>query len=574
MENKPLFGRRIGNSFPVALKLSSLGMEGTLADHKISVTLINESNAKRVDNVDHYIDNDQIVFTFSAEMQRALGVGLYTPLITISDVIKDFAELDWYKSIEILSHSYQEYSRLAENIEGGPVIKGTIVFYPGIKGDQGDPFTYEDFTQEQLDALKGEKGDPFTYEDFTQEQLEALKVKGDQGDPFTYEDFTQEQLDALKGEKGDDATINGKKTTTITEGDGIDITQNEDGEMTISAPQLAAKEDKFNKVNLLLPGATIEEYPTAKITFELMRDMVLLMEAYNNPTNGYTGHADIDGLLAIGWNIADILHFQKNDVDWNAEDDHLHKVSDYNKSLYGVVTWDNLINYSDDANMIYLPKIYPPADCTLLRRFSQFQHLKHIALNGWDTTNNTSINHIFYYAYNIKSIPWFDTGNVIDFSWAFRGCESVKDFPRFNTSNGIYFSSMLRGCNAITSMCLIDTTKAEWLNFMFAENKNLESLAIPRIPANAVTDFMLRNCISLTTITLSEIISNSLDMSSCPLTADSVLIVLNALDLNVIGKTISFKEGLYATYNGEERAAIDAVRNDAVAAGWTVVNMS
>jgi hypothetical protein len=252
----------------------------------------------------------------------------------------------------------------------------------------------------------------------------------------------------------------------------------------------------------------------------------------------------------------------------------LHKVSDYNKSLYGVVTWDNLINYSDDANMIYLPKIYPPADCTLLRRFSQFQHLKHIALNGWDTTNNTSINHIFYYAYNIKSIPWFDTGNVIDFSWAFRGCESVKDFPRFNTSNGIYFSSMLRGCNAITSMCLIDTTKAEWLNFMFAENKNLESLAIPRIPANAVTDFMLRNCISLTTITLSEIISNSLDMSSCPLTADSVLIVLNALDLNVIGKTISFKEGLYATYNGEERAAIDAVRNDAVAAGWTVVNMS
>ena len=574
MENKPLFGRRIGNSFPVALKLSSLGMEGTLADHKISVTLINESNAKRVDNVDHYIDNDQIVFTFSAEMQRALGVGLYTPLITISDVIKDFAELDWYKSIEILSHSYQEYSRLAENIEGGPVIKGTIVFYPGIKGDQGDPFTYEDFTQEQLDALKGEKGDPFTYEDFTQEQLEALKVKGDQGDPFTYEDFTQEQLDALKGEKGDDATINGKKTTTITEGDGIDITQNEDGEMTISAPQLAAKEDKFNKVNLLLPGATIEEYPTAKITFELMRDMVLLMEAYNNPTNGYTGHADIDGLLAIGWNIADILHFQKNDVDWNAEDDHLHKVSDYNKSLYGVVTWDNLINYSADANMIYLPKIYPPADCTLLRRFSQFQHLKHIALNGWDTTNNTSINHIFYYAYNIKSIPWFDTGNVIDFSWAFRGCESVKDFPRFNTSNGIYFSSMLRGCNAITSMCLIDTTKAEWLNFMFAENENLESLAIPRIPANAVTNFMLHNCISLTTITLSEIISNSLDMSSCPLTADSVLIVLNALDLNVIGKTISFKEGLYATYNGEERAAIDAVRNDAVAAGWTVVNMS
>jgi hypothetical protein len=252
----------------------------------------------------------------------------------------------------------------------------------------------------------------------------------------------------------------------------------------------------------------------------------------------------------------------------------LHKVSDYNKSLYGVVTWDNLINYSDDANMIYLPKIYPPADCTQKRRFLRFRHLKHIALNGWDTTNNTSINHMFYNAYNIKSIPWFDTGNVIDFSWAFRGCRLVKDFPRFNTSNGINFSSMLRGCHAITSMCLIDTTKAQWLDSMFAENENLESLAIPRIPANAVTDFMLHNCISLTTITLSEIISNSLDMSSCPLTADSVLIVLNALDLNVSGKQVAFKTGLYATYTADEKAAIDTARNAAVAAGWTVVNMS
>lgn len=30
----------------------------------------------------------------------------------------------------------------------------------GDKGDKGDPFTFEDFTPEQLDTLKGEKGDP------------------------------------------------------------------------------------------------------------------------------------------------------------------------------------------------------------------------------------------------------------------------------------------------------------------------------------------------------------------------------------------------------------------------------
>ncbi len=104
----------------------------------------------------------------------------------------------------------------------------------GKQGEKGAPFTYEDFTEEQLTGLKGEKGDkgesgqqgekgnPFTYEDFTEEQLIGLKgEKGDKGEtgeqglqgiqgergekgaPFTYADFTEEQLAGLKGEKGD-----------------------------------------------------------------------------------------------------------------------------------------------------------------------------------------------------------------------------------------------------------------------------------------------------------------------------------------------------------------------------------
>ena len=62
---------------------------------------------------------------------------------------------------------------------------------------KGKAFTYDDFTQEQLQALKGDKGDAFTYEDFTQEQLN--EIKGAKGDPFTYEDFTADQLESLRG---------------------------------------------------------------------------------------------------------------------------------------------------------------------------------------------------------------------------------------------------------------------------------------------------------------------------------------------------------------------------------------
>lgn len=36
-------------------------------------------------------------------------------------------------------------------------LEGAVFFYA--KGDKGDPFTYDDFTPEQLEALKGEKGD-------------------------------------------------------------------------------------------------------------------------------------------------------------------------------------------------------------------------------------------------------------------------------------------------------------------------------------------------------------------------------------------------------------------------------
>ena len=94
----------------------------------------------------------------------------------------------------------------------------------GEPGPKGDAFTYEDFTEEQLEALRGpqgergekgdqgEKGDAFTYEDFTPEQLASLKgEKGDtgaqgsqgpKGDAFTYEDFTPEQLAALTGPQG------------------------------------------------------------------------------------------------------------------------------------------------------------------------------------------------------------------------------------------------------------------------------------------------------------------------------------------------------------------------------------
>ena len=50
-------------------------------------------------------------------------------------------------------------NKLEDGITGVNQKVENITLTPGPKGDKGDPFTYEDFTAEQLASLKGEKGD-------------------------------------------------------------------------------------------------------------------------------------------------------------------------------------------------------------------------------------------------------------------------------------------------------------------------------------------------------------------------------------------------------------------------------
>lgn len=71
-----------------------------------------------------------------------------------------------------------------------------------VKGEKGDPFTYEDFTQKQLEALKGEKGEPFKYEDFTKEQLASLKGEPGKDGTVKFSDLNIRQINMLKGEPG------------------------------------------------------------------------------------------------------------------------------------------------------------------------------------------------------------------------------------------------------------------------------------------------------------------------------------------------------------------------------------
>ena len=125
------------------------------------------------------------------------------------------AELQTDGKIQLkIGDGLHKFSALSYMADKGPKgDPGAALTYDMLTSEQkaelkGAPFTYADFTKDQLAALKGEKGDPFVYSDFTAAQLAALK--GEKGDPFRYEDFTQQQLAALKGETGQGFVVKGK----------------------------------------------------------------------------------------------------------------------------------------------------------------------------------------------------------------------------------------------------------------------------------------------------------------------------------------------------------------------------
>ena len=114
-------------------------------------------------------------------------------------------------------------------------------------------------------------------------------------------------------------------------------------------------------------------------------------------TPKWTGHADAEGLKAIGWTDEDIAYYQQYGVNWNEEDDEWHKVSEDNKALYGVLTADNISTYKE--RIVYLPKI--------------------------DTSGVTSMSGKFQDCYSLTAIPQLDTSKVTNMSSMFSSCYSL-----------------------------------------------------------------------------------------------------------------------------------------------------
>ena len=117
------YGRRIGNTFAVALHVRTTFLAGSLADHAdgLALSLHNETKGRQVD-VPLAVDGNVVSFTFAADLQiKAGGTGYYTPVLLLDAGGDDVAALDWWRAIEIVPHTAQEYSRPGEGVMVGPV---------------------------------------------------------------------------------------------------------------------------------------------------------------------------------------------------------------------------------------------------------------------------------------------------------------------------------------------------------------------------------------------------------------------------------------------------------------------
>lgn len=120
----------------------------------------------------------------------------------------------------------------------------------------------------------------------------------------------------------------------------------------------------------------------------------------------YTGHADAEGLRAIGWTDEDIAYYQEHGVNWNEEDDEYHKVPQETITLYPMFKSNGInsvSNYKD--SIIYFPKI--SISNSNFSTFSDFKQM--VAIPLLDFSHTEQHTQLFNNCYSLVCVPKWAT---------------------------------------------------------------------------------------------------------------------------------------------------------------------
>lgn len=162
----------------------------------------------------------------------------------------------------------------------------------------------------------------------------------------------------------------------------------------------------------------------------------------------YTGHADVEGLKAIGWTDEDIAYYQKYGVTWNEEDDDFYKVPEENIAIYNEINADNYKNYS--SKIVYMPKIDFSKKTSMASGFNGFTSL--VAIPSLDLSSATTITQLCLYNRCLVCVGPLKTTSVTTAASAFGDCTALRRYVEMDLSKADDIQGMYSGCYSLESV--------------------------------------------------------------------------------------------------------------------------
>lgn len=198
--------------------------------------------------------------------------------------------------------------------DGTEITSGVIPTVKGDKGDKGDKLTFSDLTDADKQSLKGQNGysPTISITDITGgHKVTVTNENGSNsfnvmnGEAFTYDDFTAEQLENLKGTDGFSPTVTiteatGRHTVSFTDKDGVKSFVVKDG----SALDVENYYTKDEVDTALTAKANADAIPTVPVNVsELNNDENYIKNTvdnlvhYYNKADTYT-KTEVNGLIS------------------------------------------------------------------------------------------------------------------------------------------------------------------------------------------------------------------------------------------------------------------------------------
>lgn len=283
--------------------------------------------------------------------------------------------------------------------------------------------------------------------------------------------------------------------------------------------QIAAAIEEMSGTN---PGNVFADYPDA-------------IRAIPTGSSGWTGHADAEGLKAIGWTDEDIAYYQEHGVNWNEEDDVYHKVPEDNKALYGVINIDNAQQYKDIV--VYLPKIDLSGETNIATKFSQFKSM--VAIPSLNFESCTNIGSLFQDCRSLYCVPDLLLPNVTVISNLFSGCISLITAPNIYAEKVVSIFQVYLSCYSLKNIGIAQTGELTNIQNTYNGCYSLQKISIDASHATNIGG-MLDKANSMRLCYVKGLIA-SIDISATSILEKSSLLYMieNAAPTSAITITLS-----------------------------------